>query len=85
MAVCGGSGGSLIGAAAARGAQALVVGEARHSQLLEAGARGLTLIDAGHYATEAVVLPALLHKLHEALPGADIAIAQSDANPAQAL
>ncbi len=85
VAVCGGAGGGFVGAAAAKGAQALIVGEARHSHLLEAKARGLTLIDAGHYATEAVVLPVLLQRLREALPGADIAIAHGDANPMLAI
>lgn len=83
VALCGGSGGGFIARAAAAGAQALVTGDVKHSQLLEASSMGLTLVDGGHYATEAVVLPVLLERLRQALPGADIQIAGACADPAQ--
>ncbi len=38
--------------AAAEGAQAYVVGEIHHHEILDACARGMTVFDAGHYATE---------------------------------
>jgi len=82
VAVCGGSGGDLLERAWELGAQALVTGDVRHHQLLEAREIGITLIDAGHYATEAVVLTTLLEKLKAALPGADIRIAESCTEPA---
>lgn len=53
IAVCGGAGDSLIGAAAAAGADAFVTGDLRHHVVDEAlRAGGPALIDAGHWATE---------------------------------
>lgn len=77
VAVCGGSGGGLLRAARAKGAQALVTGEAKHNELLEAAELGLTLVDAGHFATENVVMEPLRRRLSELLPGAVITISSS--------
>ncbi len=85
VAVCGGSGGSYLARAAAVGAQALVTADVKHGQLLEAARLGITLVDAGHYATESVVLPVLLKQLQKALPDADIQMAASCADPAKYL
>ena len=52
VAVGGGAYGEGYFAALSAGAQAYVVGEAAHHEILDATARGLTLCDAGHYATE---------------------------------
>ena len=52
VAVAGGAYGEGYRLAAAAGAQAYVVGEAAHHELLDASERGLTMYDAGHYATE---------------------------------
>lgn len=53
VAVCGGAGDSLIGAAAAAGADVYVTGDLRHHVVDEAlRAGGPALIDAGHWATE---------------------------------
>lgn len=82
IAVCGGSGADLLGKARAAGAQALITSEVKHHLLLEAAETGMTLIDAGHHATEAVSMPVLLERLREQLPGADIHLAESAADPA---
>jgi dinuclear metal center YbgI/SA1388 family protein len=53
MAVCGGSGGELAGAAAAAGAQAFLTADLRHHTASEALAdHGIALIDVAHWATE---------------------------------
>lgn len=52
VAVCGGSGGGLVSAAVAAGAEALVTGELGYHDALDAQALGLGVIAAGHYATE---------------------------------
>jgi putative NIF3 family GTP cyclohydrolase 1 type 2 len=53
LAVCGGSGGELAGAAAAAGAQALLTADLRHHVASESTAdHTLALIDAPHWATE---------------------------------
>lgn len=53
VAVCGGAGDSLIGAASAAGADVYLTGDLRHHVVDEAlRAGGPALIDAGHWATE---------------------------------
>jgi dinuclear metal center YbgI/SA1388 family protein len=52
VAVACGSGGEFLSAAVQAGCDCLLTGEARFHTCLEAEARGLALILAGHYATE---------------------------------
>ncbi len=63
LAVVGGSGGSLVGAAAAAGATALVAGEIGYHAAREAQSLGLALVEAGHLATERVILEPLAREL----------------------
>lgn len=63
VAACGGAGDSLVGVALAAGADVYVTGDLRHHVVLDALQMGMTLIDAGHYATEAAALPALYARL----------------------
>lgn len=65
VAVCGGAGDSLIGAALASGADCYVTGDLRHHPALDALTMGMALIDAGHYPTEAAALPYLLGTLRD--------------------
>jgi dinuclear metal center YbgI/SA1388 family protein len=51
LAVCGGSGDSAIGAAAASGAQAFLTADLKHHRTSERPP-GLALVDAAHWATE---------------------------------
>ena len=85
VAVCGGSGGDLAELAARLGADALVTGDVKHDQLLTAQSLGLTLVDGGHYATEAPVLPKLQRKLQEAFPGVEFLLTQAGKDPAKTL
>lgn len=48
----GGAGGDYIYKAKAKGADALVTGEAKHNEFIEAEALGIMLIAAGHFDTE---------------------------------
>ncbi len=53
IAVCGGSGGELIGAAARAGADALVTADGRHHHVLDAvAAHDVALVDVAHWASE---------------------------------
>ena len=52
LAVSGGAYGEGYAAALAAGADAYLVGEIKHHEILDACARGLTILDAGHYPTE---------------------------------
>jgi len=52
VALVGGSGGGLVGAAASMGAHVLVTGDVSHHDALLAETLGIALVDAGHFHTE---------------------------------
>ncbi len=52
IAICGGSGGSLIGNAVRQGADLFISGDFRYHDLKQAESSDLALVDAGHDATE---------------------------------
>lgn len=56
VAVCGGSGASLIQKAAFAGADVLVTGDVKYHDGQDALAAGIAVIDAGHFATEQPVV-----------------------------
>lgn len=56
VAVCGGSGASLIQSAVFAGADVLVTGDVKYHEAQEAVAAGIAIVDAGHFATEVVVV-----------------------------
>ena len=68
VAVCGGAGDSELASAIACGAEALVTGEVAHHIFIEAAHRGLTLIEAGHFHTEDVVLDSVCERLMKQFP-----------------
>ncbi|MDX1621687.1 MAG: Nif3-like dinuclear metal center hexameric protein [Nitriliruptorales bacterium] len=63
VAVVGGAGDSLIGAAQRAGVDLYVTGDLRHHVTLDAMEMGLALIDAGHHATESAALPSWIERL----------------------
>lgn len=79
VAVCGGSGGDFIPALVGQ-VDAFVTGEVKHHQWLEANGADLTLVEAGHYATEVPVVDTLCQQLQEAFPTLPI-IPYRDGNP----
>jgi dinuclear metal center YbgI/SA1388 family protein len=77
VAVCGGSGGSLIGAAAAAGADVLLTSDLRHHPASEAAEWGApALLDVAHYASEWPWLPMAAEALARDL-GNDVEVAVS--------
>lgn len=52
LAICPGSGKSVIGAALRKHADVLVTGDIGHHEGIDAKAQGLAVIDAGHYGLE---------------------------------
>ncbi len=66
--LCGGAGGEYLYEAAERGCQAFVTGEAKHHELTDAETLGVTLVAAGHFRTEDVVIPPLLERLKKEFP-----------------
>ena len=69
VAVCGGAGAALVPDALAARAQAFITSDVRYHEFIDAQARGLVLLDAGHAATETPGTVALADQLREALPG----------------
>ena len=67
--LCSGAGGGLMPGPEA-GIQAFVTGEAKHHELLQAEAAGITLVAAGHYDTEAVAVSPLAARLAQEFPSA---------------
>lgn len=59
VAVCGGSGAELWQAAMRAGADTLVTGDVKYHVAQDMLNAGLKFVDAGHYGTEAVVMPVL--------------------------
>lgn len=62
-AVCGGAGAGLIAEAIRAGADVFVTGDVRYHEAQEAALCGLTIIDAGHFASEKPVLEAVAARL----------------------
>ena len=58
VAVCGGSGGDLVGQARAQGAQVYVTGEVRHHQAVPGPEGDFAIIEVGHFASEVAFMPA---------------------------
>ncbi|WP_459814639.1 Nif3-like dinuclear metal center hexameric protein [Geotalea toluenoxydans] len=67
VAVCGGSGAFLFKAALRQGADVLVTGDIKYHEAREAEALGLGLIDAGHFATEVLMVDGITERINDAL------------------
>lgn len=63
VAVCGGSGASFLSSLRDKEVDALVTGDAKHNDYLDAVAMDIALFAAGHYETETVSMPVLLELL----------------------
>ena len=80
VAVGGGACGEFIFECAENHIDAFVSGEVKHHEMIFAKENGITLIAAGHYATESVALGALADTIKNALPEIEILITKTD-NP----
>jgi len=70
VAVCGGAGSDLLQAAAFAGADVLVTSDVKYHEAQEAWTTGVAIIDAGHDATERVIVPVLSDYLQKQLQAA---------------
>lgn len=70
IAICTGAGCSLIEAAGK--IDAFITGDASHHNFLDCVQAGITLIAAGHYETEIIVVPVLVKKLQAQFPDVEI-------------
>jgi dinuclear metal center YbgI/SA1388 family protein len=67
VALCSGSGASLLREAARAGADVLVTGDVKYHEARDAEDLGLALIDAGHFPTEIIMATAVAGRLGQAL------------------
>lgn len=72
VAVGGGSCGSMLKQVRAAGCDTFVTADVKYDVFLSARAMGINLIDAGHYATENVVCPALVKLIAQAFPQVEV-------------
>lgn len=78
VAVGGGACGEFVFECMENGIDAFVTGEAKHHEMIFAKDNGITLIAAGHYATENVALEALADTLKSGLNGVEIIVTRVD-------
>ncbi|EJW95101.1 NGG1p interacting factor 3, NIF3, partial [gut metagenome] len=81
LAVVSGSGGSMWQDAAEAGADALLTGEASHHDALDAKRMGLSLIAAGHFATEIPIVPVLADQLSRNFPSVRVICSRRNKEP----
>jgi putative NIF3 family GTP cyclohydrolase 1 type 2 len=83
VAVCGGSGGSLTGDAAAAGADVFLTSDLKHHTVLDMiDSTGLALCDVGHFATEWPWLPVAADLLARDLSGrVEVAVSRRRTDP----
>ncbi len=79
VAVCSGSGGSMLPQVLELDVDAYLCGDIKLSVFLEGTARGLTLVDAGHFETERLIVPVLRQKLERAFP--QLCFSEFNSNP----
>lgn len=76
VAVGGGSCSDMIDDALAQGCDTFVTADVKYDGFLDAKAKGLNLIDAGHYPTENVICPILADWLTERFPQVEVTISE---------
>ncbi len=81
VAVCPGSGASLVDAAISGGAGVFVTGEMKHHEVRDAMERGLSVVLAGHTETERGYLPTLKKKIEEKMAGVRVVVSGKDRAP----
>jgi putative NIF3 family GTP cyclohydrolase 1 type 2 len=67
VALCGGSGAELLQETHLQGADLLITGDVKYHEARRAEALGLSLIDAGHFATERPMIMEFTERLNEEL------------------
>lgn len=70
VALCSGSGASLLNEAVRAGADVLVTGDVKYHEAREAEDLGISLIDAGHYPTEIIMIDEMTSILNRMLANA---------------
>ena len=81
LAVISGAGGSMFEDALAVRADCLLTGEANHHAAIDAVRLGLSLVAAGHYATEFPVCAAIADRLRTAFPELGVRVSGENRDP----
>lgn len=81
LAVISGAGGSMFEDALAVRADCLLTGEANHHAAIDAVRLGLSLVVAGHYATEFPVCAAIADRLRAAFPELEVRVSGENRDP----
>lgn len=81
VAVVGGSGGSFVNQAKSAGADVLITGDVSYHHALDALALGLAVLDAGHFATEKVMVQEVANYLLSKFPQGLQVISETSSNP----
>lgn len=79
-AISPGSGKSVIDSALQAGVEVLITGDIDHHEGIDAVARDMAIIDAGHYGLEKIFVPYMKDFLHRQVPGVKI-FTQEPRNP----
>jgi len=74
VAVCGGSGVSMLSEALRQGADCLVTGDIKFHDAQRARAEGMALIDAGHFGTEHLMISGLARRLRQVIDEQQLSI-----------
>lgn len=80
VALCGGSGASLLSKAVFSGAQVFLTADVKYHEAQDALAQNLAVVDAGHFATENLIIPVLCDYLQRELKGKNVEIVISNIN-----
>ena len=81
LAVVGGAGGSMLQDAIEAGADCLLTGEANHHVAIDARRLGISLVVAGHYATEFPIVPVVADKLKQRFAGVRVLCSRRNKDP----
>lgn len=76
MAICPGSGKSVLKTSIERGVDVLITGDIDHHDGIDAVAQGLCIIDASHYGLEKIFIPYMRDYLHREMPGLEVMCAE---------
>lgn len=76
VAICPGSGKSVIGEALLKGADVLITGDIGHHEGIDAAAQGLAIIDGGHYGIEHIFIEDMKQYMEKYLPEVEVQAAR---------
>lgn len=83
IAVCGGSGSSMLQSVADLKCDTFVTGDVKHNGFLDAKELGINLIDAGHFSTENIIVPVLHQILNTVFPSVETKVSCCHKQPEQ--